>query len=202
MELRRAFRLTNLRRLSQAAFGLFFLYLFFQTDFPALPSGVSEEIYRVTAPVAFFFHLDPLVALTAMAAGRIFLAGVLLGGPGRAGGPAAEPGFLRLGLPLRHPAPALLGGEAIGPPGRPDPALAVERLAQRQVRDPALRGRRRAPVGQLRRLAGSVLLPHAFPGRGGPPRAGDGAGRPRCGCWTARAWAACPISSWAPCAAA
>ena len=73
MDLRRAFRLTGLRRLSQAAFGLFFLYLFFQTDFPALPSGMTEEIYHVTAPVAFFFHLDPVVALTAMAAGRILL---------------------------------------------------------------------------------------------------------------------------------
>jgi polyferredoxin len=77
MSVRRLFRLINLRRLSQAVFGIFFLYLFFRTDYPVLPAGLSEDIYRITAPVAWFFHLDPLLALTAMAAGRVFLVAFL-----------------------------------------------------------------------------------------------------------------------------
>lgn len=70
MKIKPLFRLVNIRRLTQTAFLALFLYLFSQTDFPPLTGGAGETPGLVTAPVAFFFYLDPLQALLTLLSTR------------------------------------------------------------------------------------------------------------------------------------
>ncbi len=67
------FRLVYLRRLSQAAFLTLFFVLFFMTDLPRQAVSATKSVYTITAPVAFFFHLDPLLGLLQFLASRVWL---------------------------------------------------------------------------------------------------------------------------------
>jgi len=58
------FRVVGLRRVSQAFFLGLFLLLFFMTNLPVMTSQVLDEVYTISAPVALFFHLDPLLAVS------------------------------------------------------------------------------------------------------------------------------------------
>jgi len=77
----KARHLIGLRRVSQGFFLALFLFLFVQTQFPddvyldyslAL---TSEQDIRLTYPVGFFFQLDPLVWLTTLLSGHVWITG-------------------------------------------------------------------------------------------------------------------------------
>ena len=78
MKHRRLFRLTNLRRATQALALLAFMVLFFQMEFPPLPMESAGGQYTIDAPTSLFFQLDPLLAFATWVAGRTFLAAFLL----------------------------------------------------------------------------------------------------------------------------
>ncbi len=67
---------TRLRRLSQLLCFLLFLFLLLHTDFRASPSTSPDDL-RLTAPVALFFQLDPLVAISNALASRALYRGLL-----------------------------------------------------------------------------------------------------------------------------
>lgn len=67
---------TRLRRLSQLFFFLLFLFLLLRTDFRASPSASPDDL-RLTSPVALFFQLDPLVAISNALASRALYRGLL-----------------------------------------------------------------------------------------------------------------------------
>jgi polyferredoxin len=67
---------TRLRTLSQVAFLLLFLFLIFRTDFRATASGSPNDLQR-TSPVALFFQLDPLVAISNALSSRAVYHGLL-----------------------------------------------------------------------------------------------------------------------------
>jgi len=71
--MRKLFRLARLRRLSQTLFLVLFLVLFAMTTLPVDTADIMEEAYTLQAPVAWFFHLDPLLALSHFLATRDFL---------------------------------------------------------------------------------------------------------------------------------
>ena len=74
-----------LRRISQALFLCFFLYLLIISRLPqdiylnySLVFSTEQEL-RLEQPVTFFFHLDPLVGLTSLFSGHVLIKGFLWG---------------------------------------------------------------------------------------------------------------------------
>jgi polyferredoxin len=74
-----------LRRISQALFLCFFLYLLIISRLPqdiylnyTLAFSTEQEL-RLEQPVTFFFHLDPLVGLTSLFSGHVLIKGFLWG---------------------------------------------------------------------------------------------------------------------------
>jgi polyferredoxin len=67
---------TRLRTISQISFALLFLFLILRTDFRPGSSASSEDL-RLTSPVALFFQLDPLVAVSNALASRALYHGLL-----------------------------------------------------------------------------------------------------------------------------
>lgn len=67
---------TRLRTFSQAFFLFVFLLLLLRTDFRASPLASPDDL-RLTSPVALFFQIDPLVALSNALASRALYRGLL-----------------------------------------------------------------------------------------------------------------------------
>lgn len=67
---------TRLRTISQVSFALLFLFLILRTDFRPAASGSSQDL-QLTSPVALFFQIDPLVAISNALASRALYQGLL-----------------------------------------------------------------------------------------------------------------------------
>ena len=67
---------TRLRTLSQVLFFCLFLFLLLHTDFRAAPSASAGDL-RLTSPVALFFQIDPLVAISNALSSRALYHGLL-----------------------------------------------------------------------------------------------------------------------------
>ena len=75
-------RLIWIRRISQGFFLTLFLFLLVQTRFPGTAyqeysvAVTTEQDIRVGYPATFFFELDPLISLTSLLSGHIWIQGV------------------------------------------------------------------------------------------------------------------------------
>jgi len=75
-------RLIWIRRISQGVFLALFLFLLVQTRFPGTAyqgysvAVTAEHDIRVGYPATFFFKLDPLVSLTSLLSGHVWIQGV------------------------------------------------------------------------------------------------------------------------------
>jgi len=67
---------TRLRTISQISFALLFLFLILRSDFRPAASGSPQDL-QLTSPVALFFQLDPLVAISNALASRALYQGLL-----------------------------------------------------------------------------------------------------------------------------
>jgi len=72
-----------IRRISQGVFLALFLFLLIQTRFPSTAyqdyslTMTTEQDIRVAYPVSFFFQLDPLIWLTSLLSGHVWMKGFL-----------------------------------------------------------------------------------------------------------------------------